>query len=107
MRNRRVTNREAEGTDLFSSSLIFGNVGGGVSDVITIIFHLISRFFSVFGFISDLACMDGYFYNLVVEEFGRSNSLVSADFFTASRISADSVVVVFKGIRSRFRAARL
>ena len=33
MRNRRVTSRDAESTDLFSSSVIFGNVGAGVRSI--------------------------------------------------------------------------
>lgn len=32
MRNRRSGSRETESADLFSNSLIFGNLGGGVSD---------------------------------------------------------------------------
>jgi hypothetical protein len=32
MRNRRSGSRETENADLFSTSLIFGNVGGGVSN---------------------------------------------------------------------------
>ena len=30
LRNRRVVDRDAEATDLFSSSMIFGNAGAGV-----------------------------------------------------------------------------
>lgn len=33
MRNRRSGSRETENADLFSTSLIFGNVGGGVSNL--------------------------------------------------------------------------